>query len=1709
MKWFRSRLDQNPDEIPEPSEDGNRVSLDTSNNVDDESPEPREDSGPNGDTPSDKSEHLNGNSALEMSLVTSAQGNGHRRSLEELADCLDRGVTVRPTRTRVEALKETNQSGSRGRVSFLARPTSAERTLDEEPTKKNLQADLPSVVPSRYGPGWINTASRTQDVRYLNGEDEASRRPPGSDENPIAPQGRNHLRLDSAFPEMRQDFASRSASAFINLTKFFVRDKQFSGNCLHAESLSLDEAQHAYNMACAHLHILPDIADSLVGVVFRGSALKFFNKLHQKDRADIDVTFKSMRERYLPGNLVRATEQTWEQFSWNQILRDYPDVTEPSSLVQLLVEKGEMLQDRLPLEYRSDVHLRNWLVKCISGTVFKKYMPVARSSTSTGVAIEIGRSLELHREETSQSGPSFGNSDRYPRRYSSKSSPVLYELEDGHDVPAPACSNPSKHVTSLADAAELDEVEVIFLATQGYSTRIKAHDNSHGSQSFRGVEDTREPPRKPGEKENECSKKSGKQLRCFRCNSRFHYVFNCPEASPAEKVHFSSLLKAATADEKVTESLLVTIHNRDCDVFLADSPEFLGCCIDTGCLYEVVGQRQHDAFRKEHGLQEYPLIPSNRTFRFGKTVLPSMGRSVLFFFSSDGTRISYESDVVNLDIPALIGLSLLSEAGADILVQRMKLVARQWQVDLLFKHGHLYISSSSLRANDVMFSKDVLAGLHKKLGHATADTTERFLSIAQPEPLTNSDRKLLKEVLNECVVCEKFGPRPRRLRAIIPANVVFNHEVTLDVYYLHGYPALSVMCTSTSFVASSFLESRSSSNIWDTFTRIWCFSYNGTPTFLRLDAAGEHTSREFRELAAASGIQLVFSPVESHWSLGAGERVHASLRNIFQKLHLAAPLTSYATKLKTADFAFNTCPPRQGSPPSLLVFGQVSRPPCADIDSYPALKNDERLGIMAVARAEAEVQHARRRYIEVERRAAPTDCDSLSTGDLCLVYRDVGDFVHHKPGFTGPFVFLYRQGSVAFVLDGSDVRKFAASHVKPATASEKYREDVRTSSVSAGQLQELTSSKNIAQSPSVLRDKEFITNNSDANSGGPLPGPATLLERSAMDTISSNAWISSLLDESRITEQSEAAQTLLLTTKDKPATNLMSAPYCSLSNTLQNSINQAVQDRVGNDLTVGADIWITELITPSHPGYREDDVQVAITEEIQGLLDRGTFELVLADSIPKNANIMGTRIVLALKNFSTPEESVKARLVVQGCGDRDGAKIVSEAPTVSHFAVRLLITVSVIMNWDLWSKDARQAFLQSKSGLSRRVYARIPRELRVCFRGFLMLLLKPLYGLKESGSYWHDTYTKAFSMVLNMVAVFLDPCFLVRHHDEVLDGVAALLVDDTLMSGTPKFSQAEEKMHCQFDMGPTQVLTKETSVKFGGVLIRKEDGLVHICQQEYISKLTPLETSNASITDLRQGRGKPAWVATWTRPDISYRVGKLSQVTEDTLSEDSVQDLNDVISNLLKTSEITLRFPDLDATSLYLAAYGDASLGGNADMSSQMGGVIVLRDSSGSCHLLHWFSRKCPRVTSSVLAAEVIACVTVFDIAYALREVLEQVLKRRIPLYLFTDSYSLFSTVTKYQSVREKRLLIDLAVIRQSYRRFEVDNIGFIRTVYNIADPLTKNTTNVVMDKLLRTGKLSHPVDEFIVRDLNSDSLSLRSARSSVDLSIFFSSAWS
>ena len=82
---------------------------------------------------------------------------------------------------------------------------------------------------------------------------------------------------------------------------------------------------------------------------------------------------------------------------------------------------------------------------------------------------------------------------------------------------------------------------------------------------------------------------------------------------------------------------------------------------------------------------------------------------------------------------------------------------------------------------------------------------------------------------------------------------------------------------------------------------------------------------------------------------------------------------------------------------------------------------------------------------------------------------------------------------------------------------------------------------------------------------------------------------------------------------------------------------------------------------------------------------------------------------------------------------------------------------------------------------------------------------------------------------------------------------------------------------------------------------------------------------------------------------------------------------------------------------------------------------------------------------------------------------------------IFTDSKSLFDTTTSLCSITEKRLLIDICALRESYSSGELYNVGHVLSENNIANPLTKKVKSLVMETLLQTGTLKHPVNQWTV----------------------------
>lgn len=113
-------------------------------------------------------------------------------------------------------------------------------------------------------------------------------------------------------------------------------------------------------------------------------------------------------------------------------------------------------------------------------------------------------------------------------------------------------------------------------------------------------------------------------------------------------------------------------------------------------------------------------------------------------------------------------------------------------------------------------------------------------------------------------------------------------------------------------------------------------------------------------------------------------------------------------------------------------------------------------------------------------------------------------------------------------------------------------------------------------------------------------------------------------------------------------------------------------------------------------------------------------------------------------------------------------------------------------------------------------------------------------------------------------------------------------------------------------------------------------------------------------------RARVAWMA-HSRPDLSCGINKMAQVAEQAFGPDAVRALNTVIKRAKAGDDLRLMYPALDRSTLRLRVCADASFAGNADLSSQVGYVVLLCDHTGASHILSSCSKTLPVLVQWVI----------------------------------------------------------------------------------------------------------------------------------------------
>ena len=137
---------------------------------------------------------------------------------------------------------------------------------------------------------------------------------------------------------------------------------------------------------------------------------------------------------------------------------------------------------------------------------------------------------------------------------------------------------------------------------------------------------------------------------------------------------------------------------------------------------------------------------------------------------------------------------------------------------------------------EAFYSQAEIERLHRHFFHPSSKKLYDLLRRSELGQTTENLKGIIDSVSKACTKCQEFSARPFRFRASIPDDeIVYNHELALDLLWLDKKPVLHVVDTHTSFQNAVFIQDKTPEGLWRSFTECWSTVYLGLPNVLRID----------------------------------------------------------------------------------------------------------------------------------------------------------------------------------------------------------------------------------------------------------------------------------------------------------------------------------------------------------------------------------------------------------------------------------------------------------------------------------------------------------------------------------------------------------------------------------------------------------------------------------------------------------------------------------------------------------------------------------------------------------------------------------------------------------------------------------------------------------------------------------------------------------
>lgn len=485
--------------------------------------------------------------------------------------------------------------------------------------------------------------------------------------------------------------------------------------------------------------------------------------------------------------------------------------------------------------------------------------------------------------------------------------------------------------------------------------------------------------------------------------------------------------------------------------------------------------------------------------------------------------------------------------------------------------------------------------------------------------------------------------------------------------------------------------------------------------------------------------------------------------------------------------------------------------------------------------------------------------------------------------------------------------------------------------------------------------------------------------------------------------------------------------------------------------------------------------------ELNALIKRGTWEEV---DLPPNTATVDSRWVFKMKwSPDRSEVKMKSRLVARGFSQEYGVNYFETyAPVVKSSCVRLLMSVAVECGMIVEQIDVKNAYVNCD--LEDVVYMKPPEGLKLRRSGSVLKLKKSLYGLKQSGNKWNKCINELLSN-MKFERLKSEPCIYKRGEKRAMV-ILALYVDDILIFASTQTQvnvvKDELKRELEIDdIGPCQkVIGMDVECSNGEIKISQvnliKSILLDVKLEECKGRRAPLNSGERlkrcestsdqcgqiNGTEYRSLLGKLNYLASTTRPDLSFSVSYLSQFCQCPHRE-HMQAARSVARYLATTANRGIRYIKRGGP---FVAYADADWAQCVNDRKSYSGYVVLH-SGGP---VAWEAKKQPTIALSSTEAEYMAMTNAAKEIKFLRNILEELELQAIyngeEITLNIDNQGAIKLASHNgYSPRTKHIDVRHHFIREAVEN-KILKLEYVASEENLADIFTKPLGPVIHKRI-------------------------------------------